>query len=367
MPNEQENRCRTRGRWPGRLAAPALLLSVSVATLPSCQTARGPDGRADNGIVPVAFGAGTLQGDVTVREGDTIEVRYKTPFQTPPRLVLVELRGSNARETYYSKDDFQIVRQGTTSFTVRNNHAEHGESWATVRWRAEGEPSKDANARGNGLAAVQGGQEVLIESIKLVGGKATVDPNLARDDDVAPRLASREGGKNAVDGTLTSSANPVGPPPGRNTIATIDLHRTRVGDADVAALAGLTNLRTLNLYGTKVTDAGLASLSSLAGLQTLYLNDTAVTDAGLQSLQGLTKLGELGLSRTRVTDAGLATLRGFPNLHSLSLNGTQVSDAGLEQLRGMRNLKRLYLGQTRVSAAGIQDLKRSLPSTQIFK
>ena len=52
----------------------------------------------------------------------------------------------------------------------------------------------------------------------------------------------------------------------------------------------------------------------LAALQTLGLMDTKVTDAGLVHLTGLTNLQTLNFSFTKVTDAGIADLKkAFPN------------------------------------------------------
>jgi hypothetical protein len=49
----------------------------------------------------------------------------------------------------------------------------------------------------------------------------------------------------------------------------------------------------------------VASLSTHTELQTLNLSGTRVTDAGLKSLVGLSKLGELNLSFTSVTEAAV--------------------------------------------------------------
>ena len=46
---------------------------------------------------------------------------------------------------------------------------------------------------------------------------------------------------------------------------------------------------------TKVTDAGLEHLKGLTDLQTLELLHTKVTDAGLEHLEGLTRLRRAGL------------------------------------------------------------------------
>ena len=68
-------------------------------------------------------------------------------------------------------------------------------------------------------------------------------------------------------------------------------------------------LYELNLDGTKVTDAGLIHVNGLTGLQYLHLNDTQLTDAGIDQLKGLTGLKMLWLDRTRVTHVGIAGLQ----------------------------------------------------------
>jgi Leucine Rich Repeat (LRR) protein len=347
-----------------------LLMAACFPAFPSCQNVRTTGSRTDGlSYVP---GSGTQAGEVTVREGTDVEVRYTKPYQAAPRLILVELRGAKALEALYSKDEFQIVRQEATGFRIRNNHTEHGESWATVKWQAEGTLAQGGpgglNANGDALAnGNRSAQELLIERIKNAGGKVTVDPNPPKEEEPALAVASRDANtttKNAIDVTLTST---VDPRLAKNGILAIDLHRKAVTDPDLEVFGRLHSLRTLNLYGTKITDAGLKSLSELNNLATLYLNDTAVTDAGLQYLQGLKKLSDLGLNQTKVTDAGLPYLQGLTNLHSLSLSGTKVTDRGLEQLKVLRNLKHLYVGHTGVTATGIQELKRALPNLEISK
>jgi hypothetical protein len=66
---------------------------------------------------------------------------------------------------------------------------------------------------------------------------------------------------------------------------------------------------------------------------TVLLTNTRLTDAGLVHLRGLTSLQTLGLGNTQNTDAGLAHLQGRTGLQNLSLGGSQVTDAGLAQLR----------------------------------
>ena len=69
------------------------------------------------------------------------------------------------------------------------------------------------------------------------------------------------------------------------------------------------NVVELNLSRSKITDAGLLHLKGLTSLQTLSLYRTQVTDAGLVHLTGLTSLKSLDLRGTKVTDAGVADLQ----------------------------------------------------------
>ena len=96
---------------------------------------------------------------------------------------------------------------------------------------------------------------------------------------------------------------------------TLSLPCTRVSDAGLAQLHGLSRLRTLNLWGNKITDAGLVHLKGLTRLRWLCLDQTAVTDSGLKQLAGLRNLETLSLEHTRCTDGGAQELaRALPRL-----------------------------------------------------
>jgi Leucine-rich repeat (LRR) protein len=117
------------------------------------------------------------------------------------------------------------------------------------------------------------------------------------------------------------------------------LQNTRLTDAMLAHLRGLTSLESLALDNTQNTDAALAHLQSLTGLQYLSLGRSQTTDAGLIHLQSLTGLRDLYLGGAQVTDAGLVYLQGLTNLQQLGLNDTQVTDAGLARLKGLTSLQ----------------------------
>lgn len=92
-------------------------------------------------------------------------------------------------------------------------------------------------------------------------------------------------------------------------VKSVQLDFTKITDADLIQLGGLTRLERLNLNGTDVTDAGLHHLGGLTNLEVLRLALSKVGDAGLPSLCGLKKLKYLDLRVTQVTDEGVAVLQ----------------------------------------------------------
>lgn len=123
----------------------------------------------------------------------------------------------------------------------------------------------------------------------------------------------------------------------------------------------------VDLRDTKVTDAGLEHLSGLSHLQTLALVNTDVTDAGLGHLTELSNLRDLSLANTKVTDAGLDHLNGLHQLQTLELLNTKVTDAGLEHLKGLSRLQRLGLVNLKVTDQGVKKLQEALPKCKITR
>ena len=96
--------------------------------------------------------------------------------------------------------------------------------------------------------------------------------------------------------------------PGKPVIS-VDLNYTKVADAGLVHLQGLTKLQTLRLIASNVPDAGLVDLKDLTELQVLWLYKTKITDTGLVHLKGLTELQSLELYNTKVTEAGVKKLQ----------------------------------------------------------
>jgi hypothetical protein len=145
---------------------------------------------------------------------------------------------------------------------------------------------------------------------------------------------------------------------GLTSLTWIDVHDAPVGDDGLGQLKGLTQLTGLYLGGTRVSNAGVEQLKGLTNLSMLWLDGTRVSDNGLAHLKGLTGLTDLGLSRTRVSDVGLAHLKGLTNLTGLNLANTSVTDVGVSRyLRRLTELTWLNLAETQVGDAGLENLK----------
>jgi len=135
-------------------------------------------------------------------------------------------------------------------------------------------------------------------------------------------------------------------------------------------LKGLTKLRTLKLGNTRFPLRGVNPLQETfiaVALRFFHGRGTRVTDAGLQHLKGLTQLQTLDLSGTRVTGSGLEHLKGLAQLHTLFLSRTQVTDARLVRLKGLTQVKSLFLDDTQVTDQGVKRLQETLPSCTIHK
>jgi Leucine-rich repeat (LRR) protein len=122
-----------------------------------------------------------------------------------------------------------------------------------------------------------------------------------------------------------------------------------------------------HLQGSSVTDAQVAPVAGLTNVVRVHLGKTGITDAALAYLKPLAKLSELHLEETKITDKGLAQLKGLSELTYLNLYGTGITDAGLAQLTGLKNLRSIYLWQTKVTDAGAAKLKQALPNLEIVR
>ena len=198
-------------------------------------------------------------------------------------------------------------------------------------------------------------QDAAVAAIRKLGGTVTFDEENPGKPLIGVNLSSTK----VTDAGLQHLK-------GLTKLQSLNLSRNEVSDAGLEHLKGLTSLQMLYLGGTKVTDAGLVHLKGLTSLQTLSLSHTKVTDAGLVHLKRLKFLGLEGCEG--VTDAGLVHLKGLTGLTFLGLLKCKgVTDAGLVNLKGLTKLQTLVLQGTKVTDAGVKDLQAALPKCKIVK
>jgi hypothetical protein len=148
----------------------------------------------------------------------------------------------------------------------------------------------------------------------------------------------------------------------------LDLRGTRVTDAGLKHLGGLSRLAALSLgdgpaagsAGTprsgRITDDGLDEVARLAGLRELTLDSTSVTDEGLARLQPLSGLAVLTLKDNGLRGPGLAHLKGM-KLNTLHLEEDALDEDELRHLAGLVRLQYLMLYRTTLRAKGLDHLK----------
>ncbi len=143
---------------------------------------------------------------------------------------------------------------------------------------------------------------------------------------------------------------------------------SQLGNADLEHLSASKQLVSLGLTGTLVNDTELFRLGGvtahqkanllgrLARLEKRDLPDGPLGDDGLVCLEGLSQLQSLDLRGANLTDSGLRHLRGLSQLQTLDLSETQTADDELTHLRGLTQLTNLNLTGTRITDDGLSHL-----------
>ena len=140
----------------------------------------------------------------------------------------------------------------------------------------------------------------------------------------------------------------------------------QVGDEGTSAIRNWKHLTRLNLRGTKVTDATLEMLAGVTSLEALDIGYAQLTDVGLDHLTSLTRLRELSMGGNKLTDNGLQFLRQLPQITYLDLAGVQrtdsglwsitISEPGLDAIASVNDLRELHVGGSAISGSGLKKL-----------
>jgi hypothetical protein len=139
---------------------------------------------------------------------------------------------------------------------------------------------------------------------------------------------------------------------------------TSIEGPGLAHLAGLNRLRFLAIHIE--SEAGLASLSRLIGLRRLFINMPKVTDAALAQLSRVTWLEELAFGGETGSDAGMAHLTSLTNLDTLQVYGPWFTDNGLARVLEIDHLSTFFVSDTTsVTARELNHLQRQRPSLRL--
>ena len=139
---------------------------------------------------------------------------------------------------------------------------------------------------------------------------------------------------------------------------------TRIEGAGVTHLASLARLRFLAIRIE--SEAGLPSLSRLIELRRLFIDMPNVTDAALAQLSRLTWLEELAFGGETGSDAGMAHLTSLTNLNMLQVYGPWFTGNGLEPVLEMDHLSTFFVSDTTsVTARELTELQRQRPSLRL--
>jgi hypothetical protein len=126
----------------------------------------------------------------------------------------------------------------------------------------------------------------------------------------------------------------------------VGMGKQPITDAGARHLAGLTGLEQLDLQRSRLTTAGVAALKDLTHLRTLHINGPAaegIDDADIQPLLGMKRLQRLSLGNTRLTAVGVGRLLTLPDLQDLSLTSPLIGAEAQEDLKKQRPGVRLRI------------------------
>lgn len=200
------------------------------------------------------------------------------------------------------------------------------------------------------------GEKKAVAAAQLLKGRTVVDPSLHPDARVAVRFDA------ANDAALLALAKH----PQVGAVQALD--GTACTARGLTALQGLPNLRRLTLNKSRVGDKELALIAGCKHLRVLVLPESGLTDAGLAAATALTRLEHLDLSdNPRVTDKGVEHIKALERLEVLYLNKTGITDKGLFELAPLEGLRTLNVAGTRVTADAAEKFPALMPNLRVVR
>lgn len=145
---------------------------------------------------------------------------------------------------------------------------------------------------------------------------------------------------------------------GKHGPTELSLRYTRITDAGVEALAGLTEVTEFE-SSQRMTDASLVHLRRMTRMRRITLDQMSVTGDGLRHLAGMSRLESLQICGCTLTDAALSHLPDLPRLTMLNLSAsTGCTDAALEHVARLRSLTSFSLNGAPAVGPGLRHLAR---------
>jgi hypothetical protein len=128
----------------------------------------------------------------------------------------------------------------------------------------------------------------------------------------------------------------------------------------------LGHVTSVNLHRLPATDEHLQHLSWFPHIRVLALNGSKVTDAGMKHLAGLSKLWCLESEWVDIGDEGLVALRDLRRLEILRVTQSRVTNEGIKRITPVvKNLKELWIDRTQITPEEADAIRMSWPKLQV--
>lgn len=151
-------------------------------------------------------------------------------------------------------------------------------------------------------------------------------------------------------------------------LARFELRDSSVDDDGLKVISQLPAVTYVDISECRLSSPeGIAQLGKLTGLTYLGLWETKTNDETLAGFGDLVNLEELNLKSTAVTDESLPVLMKMTKLKTLNVAGTQLGDDSFLELAKLPNLKSMNVANTSIGFDVIDTLAENHPDLQVIE